>query len=528
MATQVFPEPSPDETLDRYTIRCAATAGDMDPDDFNEAVWETWKRYRGPTDEEQVAGRKFDPERYQHIPGVCVFAEHKTTTADGNKKKYGLQELVRIVQGNNDRISDVAAFPAISDGHTSNPGDSNPREPRILGYAGNYRLGRIGRKKPRWAIFQDEYHMKDCADALRDKPRRSVELWSFADGRAHFDPVAAIGAEAPRLPLPQRFSAFAYEGTSCERYTFQAGAWASPGAGSTHVPTMGSKSKTQYSADPSGTAPNPGEEDMARLSPEDLQEIVAAIANTEQFKWITAKMEEEQREAVPGGDELDVDFDEAEPEDEDDFSDLDELAGPDDGLDEPAPLPDESEPPLPKPEEKNAMSYQADKDPGAKVEKPAKAPADTGTVEKYAALQSSHNNLMKAFSQSQERVTLLERRNADLDRRAKLEKLAEQFPGMIQVDEECQVSLYSLGGNMTNEAFAAHIATVEKYAERAAKAAVYIPEGDAPRTESHPEKYTEASKVNQLAVKLHAKAMEKGELLDYDTCRAKAAEQLGL
>lgn len=267
---------------------------------------------------------------------------------------------------------------------------------------------------------------------------------------------------------------------------------------------------------------------MARLSPEDLQEIVAAIANTEQFKWITAKMEEEQREAVPGGDELDVDFDEAEPEDEDDFSDLDELAGPDDGLDEPAPLPDESEPPLPKPEEKNAMSYQADKDPGAKVEKPAKAPADTGTVEKYAALQSSHNNLMKAFSQSQERVTLLERRNADLDRRAKLEKLAEQFPGMIQVDEECQVSLYSLGGNMTNEAFAAHIATVEKYAERAAKAAVYIPEGDAPRTESHPEKYTEASKVNQLAVKLHAKAMEKGELLDYDTCRAKAAEQLGL
>jgi len=528
MPQQVFPEPKPDESLERYTIRCATAASDMDPDEFNEAVWETWRRYRGPTDEEEVARRKFDPERYQHVPGVCVFAEHKTTTADGKKRKYGLHDLIRIVRGNNDRISDVAAFPAISDGHTSNPGDSNHREPRILGYAGNYRLGRIGRKKPRWAIFQDEYHMKDASDVLKDKPRRSVELWTFADGRAHFDPVAAIGAEAPRLPLPQRFSTFAYENASVERYTFDAGGWASPGAGSTHVPTMGSKTKvkTTYSAEPDGAATNPGEEDMARLSPEDLQEIVAAIANTEQFKWITAKMEEEQQQAVPEGDALDADFDAAEPEEEDDFSDLDELAGPDeDGLDEPAPLPEESEPPLPdeEPEEKNTM-YQATKDKGAKVEKPAKP--DTGTVEKYAALQSSHNNLIKDFAKAQERVTQLERRNADLDRRSRLEKLAERFPGMVNVDEECQVALYSLGGNMNTEAFDAHIATVEKYAERARQATLYIPEGDAPKTEASPEQYTEAARINKLAVKIHAQAMAKGEVLDYDTCRARAKEQL--
>ena len=168
--------------------------------------------------------------------------------------------------------------------------------------------------------------------------------------------------------------------------------------------------------------------------------------------------------------------------------------------------------------------YQATQDKGAQVEKPAKP--DTGTVEKYTALQSSHNNLMKDFAKAQERVTLLERRNADLDRRSRLERLAERFPGMVNVDEECQVALYSLGGNMNAEAFDAHIATVEKYAERARQATLYIPEGDAPKTEASPEQYTEAARINKLAVKIHAQAMAKGEVLDYDACRARAKEQL--
>ena len=89
MPQQTFPAPKPDESLERYTIRCATAASDMDPDEFNEAVWETWRRYRGPTDEEEVARRKLDPERYQHVPGVCVFAEHKTTTADGKIEVTG-------------------------------------------------------------------------------------------------------------------------------------------------------------------------------------------------------------------------------------------------------------------------------------------------------------------------------------------------------------------------------------------------------------------------------------------------------
>ena len=536
-----IPVPQPDETLERYTVRCASLAGDMDPDDFNEAVWETWHRYRGPTDEEEVARRKFSPDKYQTVPGVCVFAEHKTTTADGSKRNYKLRDLARIVRGNNDRISDVGAFPALSDGHTSNPGDPNQREPRILGYAGNYRLGRIGRRRPRWAIFQDEYHLKSAAAALNDKPRRSVELWTFSDGRAHFDPVAAIGAEAPRLPLPQRFSTLTFEDATCERYTFQAGAMGSPGMGSTHVPTAGSKRKqlTTYSAGPVPAQPVSGEEDMPRLNPEDIQQIVAAIAETEQWKWLTEKMSSEQLDTEPGGDGLDADFSaEDDLEEPDDFSDLDDLAGPDEGGDElPMPdegdampdegvdaLPEEPEPDLePKPEEKNTM-YQATKDPKAKVSKPS---ANTAIVERYTALKASQDNLMKEHSAVVDRLAVLERDKSDLLRQRRLDGLAQQYPGFVDVEDESKAVLYSLGASMTDEQFDKHVATVEKYAQRAQKASVYIPEGDAPRFEPEapsPEKYAQAQRVLAMVKKLQG---EKGnEGLNYDELKAKAIERL--
>ena len=167
------------------------------------------------------------------------------------------------------------------------------------------------------------------------------------------------------------------------------------------------------------------------------------------------------------------------------------------------------------------MAYEAKQEPTAKVEKPAQEIA-----EKYTALQASHDNLFKDFGRAQERIQHLERRNADLDRRQRLEKLHARFPGLVDVDEECQHALYSLGGSMSDESFDAHIATVEKYAERAAKSQVYIPDGEAPTMEANPEKYAEAQKVNQLAVKIHAAALENGEKIDYNTARQRAKERL--
>ena len=264
---------------------------------------------------------------------------------------------------------------------------------------------------------------------------------------------------------------------------------------------------------------------MPRLSPEDIQEVVAAMLATEQFKWVTTKMEEEQRETEPEGDPLDANFEEPEPED-DDFSDLDDLAG--DDLDEPVdepgadavPLPDDSVPLQPQPRGKFTMT-SANKDSGPTVDK-----NDQGTPERYAALQQSHNELMKDFAKMTEQVTALRRHNADLNRRGRLEQAAAKFPGLVDVDEECQVALYSLGGDMSDEAFDKHIATVEKYAERAAKASVYIPEGEAPKTEGVPEKYAEAERIKSLALTIHSEELARGKQLTYDECKAKAKERL--
>ena len=269
-----------------------------------------------------------------------------------------------------------------------------------------------------------------------------------------------------------------------------------------------------------------------RLNPEDIQQIVAAIAETQQWKWLTEQMDKDQLAGPTEGDDLDVDFDaeddvEGEPED---FSDLDDMAGPDEADDQlPMPEEEDAEPALepelePKPEEKNTM-YQAKKDKAAKVDKGT----NTAVVDKYTALQKSHNNLMQDLSRAQDRVTQLERRNADLDRRSRLDKMATRFPGIVEVDEEAKVALYSLGGTMTDEQFDSHLATVEKYAQRAVQASVYIPEGDAPHYEPEqmsPEKYAAAERVKKLALSIHAEELKRGNQLTYDEAKAKAVERL--
>lgn len=530
-ATQ-FPSPEPDETLERYTVRCARIAkGKMDPDDFNDTVWAMWNRYRGPTDEEKVALKKFSPDKYQHVPGVCVFAEHETTTANGEHRKYDLKELAKIVRGNNERISDVGAFPAISDGHTSNPDDPNPRDPDIVGYAGNYRLGLIGRKNPRWAIFQDEYQLKEAAPILRKRPRRSVELWSFKDGRAHFDPIAAIGAEAPRLPLPQRFSTFSHQDATVERYTFSGGGYTAPAAGNTFVQSMGgskppnkSKTKSTYAAE-AAQPQEQGADPMPRLAPEDLQQIVAAISETPQFQFLTALVDtfetpEALIDSLQGGGDLGGD--DLEGGDED-LSDLDDLLG-----DEPEPeaTPEEGPPgggspagmpPGPPPEGEEAPL----------PEKRSMKKTNDAIVERYTQLQRSHQEALKDMSSMHNRIASLEKTNANHARRARINDLAKRFPNFVDVDEETERCLYSEKANMSSQEFDKHIADVERYAQKAQSASVYIPSGDAPRhEETSPEKYAMSQQVNQLAVKIATQKRSKGEEIDYETARQLAREQL--
>jgi hypothetical protein len=80
---------------------------------------------------------------------------------------------------------------------------------------------------------------------------------------------------------------------------------------------------------------------------------------------------------------------------------------------------------------------------------------------------------------------------------------------------------------MTDDQFDKHVATVEKYAQRAQKASVYIPSGDAPKTESDtPEKYAMSQKINQRAVQIATDRRNKGEQIDYETAKQLARQEL--
>lgn len=544
-----LPIPEQNESLERYTVRCAKFAKGVDPEEFNEAVWSMWGQYRGPTDAEKMAARKFSPQRYELDKGICVFSEHETTTAKGEHRKYDLKELAKIVRGNNDRISDVGAFPAISDGHTSNPEDPNQREPPILGYAGNYRLGLIGHKKPRWAVFHDEYQKKEHVKTLReDKPRRSVELWTFKDGRAHFDPIAAIGAEAPRLPLPQRFTQFSYQDATVEKYTF-AGNYTAPAACNTYVASMGTmktpKTKDRYAAEPAGKATPTnqptGENAMPMLAPQDLQQVIHAISQTPQFDLLSKLLEtfktpdaliqaiqgggmgaEMGGEDLEGGDlgegggGLDEGLGTA-PEGGD-LDDLDALGG---GEEEPEPTPEpEGEP-----------TGEAPPEEEPEPERRSMSTAGNAVVEKYTQLQRSHNEALKDMATMHGRIQQLERINANHARRAKIADLQTRFPTFIDATEELERCLYSQKGSMTDAEFEKHIADVERYAERHAKASVYIPTGDAPKMEDDlgsPEKYAMSQKINQRAVKIATDYASKnpGKVMAYEEAKRLAREEL--
>ena len=520
MATTI-PQPTPDEDFEQYSIRASRELFEAipQPEERNQAIRETWHAYRGPTEEEQVADATFDPAKYSRANDICVFAEHETKNAKGEARKYGLPELLGIVRNCNERIRERRAFAAIADRHTSNPDDQHPVDPQVLGYAGNYRIGLIGTDKPTWAIFGDEFRFHEAEPIFDQKRRRSVELWTDKEtGRAWFDPITTCGADAPRLPLPAQYQQIEREGASLERYTCAApgGGYASAGAGSTYVKSHKEPQPTKYG----GT---PGMDGM--MNPEQLNQIVDAILATPQMQWVTSQMNEAP--AGPGG--------------------MDQLPEP-----EEAPAGDATTVPpageTPAPGDDNAGGDLAslddllggDEEPGGASPPPPGAPPDeedeqerfsmsrtnTGvTVEKYAALQRSHQALIQDHARMHDRVQVLERSTADANRTARLQQLQADHPGFIDLEEELKAALYSMGANMSDAQFDAHIADVEKYAARAVPQ-VNIPTGEAAHHQPDAEKEQYAQKLSETAVQIATDAADAGKPISWSDARKQAEEQL--
>lgn len=572
------PVPEANESLERYTIRAhrQLLTSIADPEERNATVWAAWEHFRGPSAEREIAAKTFDSSKYSVSHAHCHFAEHETVGRDGKPRKYDLKTLAKIARQHNSEIRDASAFPAISDGHTPDPDASNPREPDVLGHAGPYRLGMIGRENPRFALFADEYHRRDSAEVLNRKPFRSVELWTFKDGRQRFHPIAAVGAEAPRLLMPARYTQntgkydqYQHEGASVERYTvaaigpvekYDAAGGAMPGGGSTFTKAFGDDGDAGQKTDYAAQAP------VAPTSnPDIVRDVLTALSATPEFTYLRKCMAEEEAMAgdslaaandlgsgdldaagsggdLPGGmganapgddlDDLDDDGqppDGGAPIDTDDLDDLDETGGPSDSDSDK----DKGKPPFghhSEGKEKKDKHSMANNPNVVSVEKFTEVVNENKELrEKYTALHSSHESLMGDHKKLHDRVQTVERRATDEVRAAKIAGWAEKYSLAINPEEARKECLYSEGSNMTDAEFERYGQLIDKIGSQFSNSPM-IPRGAMPerytnRQQGDVEKYEE--RLSQLAVEYHSEQMKIGKSPSYAECQAEAKKRIG-
>ncbi len=168
---------------------------------------------------------RFPDDMWLNIPGVPVFAEHETTTQRGTAIKFGRRELELVAANCNRRIRETGDYGGISIGHTSESADATAMP--LVGLAGPFRVGRLPGDNARWAILADLHVRREYANAVRNFPRRSAELW-LADRYEdmYLDPIALLGAETPRLDLGLLYSVSRHQGSrraEVKRYTKNGG-----------------------------------------------------------------------------------------------------------------------------------------------------------------------------------------------------------------------------------------------------------------------------------------------------------------
>jgi len=298
------------------------------------------------------ARRDFPEDDWLTIADVPVFAEHETETTKGRELKFDVQRLKLLAANCNRRISETGDYAGVIVGHTPDPGQGHHNSPMpLVGLAGPFRVGLISQpgQKPRWAVLADFHLHRDKADVIRDFPRRSAELWveeEYED--MYLDPIALLGAEAPRLDMGLLYSARRRDGVEVEKYSVCA-----PSATSVFVPSDGDD-REDYSAESAAADPpdnpNPENERPAMaLSPEELQQITEAISQQPWAIWAQEQMAASDEPDVPDEPVEEPPVDEP-PVD----GPLDEPAAP--PVDEPA-VPDTPAPPVPEDEEVLPVKY---------------------------------------------------------------------------------------------------------------------------------------------------------------------------
>jgi len=200
---------------------------------------------------------------------VPVFKEH--TDREGNE--FDAAAMERIAARCNERIEDTGDFAPLVINHTDDGGETDPQ---VVGFVGPYRLGKVGAKNPRVAIFGRLRVFKRDADRVRRYPRLSVELWSKKDDPTNgfFDPISLLGATTPELDLGIRFSKHGedFELRRYSRVTRFEATPSSPGGSNTYIPggesDEGKDRKKNYDS---------GGQGGGMLSDADIQQLITAL-----------------------------------------------------------------------------------------------------------------------------------------------------------------------------------------------------------------------------------------------------------
>jgi hypothetical protein len=221
------------------------------------------------TKDTQMFADKFSGEEYALEKNVPVLDEHERD--DGY---VGEKELKTVVEENNYRIRDTGDFVPLILEHTPDSDEKakGAKTPDIVGWAGPFRMGKIGNEDPRHCIYAENWAVyKDRLAEVKKHPRRSVELW-LEDGKPKFmDPIALLGAETPRRALGLKLAA-GRDGMICEAYEM-----ALPGGGTnTFIRSFGDKDKEPYQMDDA-----------------QIQKLVATLENTDVFQFVRNLMAEQ-------------------------------------------------------------------------------------------------------------------------------------------------------------------------------------------------------------------------------------------
>lgn len=242
---------------------------------------------------------KFSPDEFVVLRSVPVFAEHETTAKDGRQLRFGRDELQAIVDRCNRRIQETGDYAAVTIGHTPDPQEARKGapQPEMVGYAGPFRLSTIGPPgKERYAIEADFAIYREDYPKIKKHPRRSPEVWLEDSYEEMFlDPIALLGAEAPRLDMGLLYSASRGDKV-IEKYTAVA-----PGPANTFIPGTDSADETRrYESNADTSEPGANAMDN-QISPDLIRQIVEALDALPWVQFAKAQMAENQNTGTEEG-----------------------------------------------------------------------------------------------------------------------------------------------------------------------------------------------------------------------------------